>query len=140
MVPDAALTHECWYKKPVTMHGALFEIKRAGRGLVTAEELLIEPKYRTTILEYLNERGMHDNCFKSMDICTIVNRWLPSHQPQKCEELTEGIKRLMHIPDPDSDIDEDIAMALFGETLEKSTIYDYGYQTIFKSIPMTRLG
>lgn len=46
----------------------------------------------------------------------------------------------MHIPDPDSDIDEDIAMALFGETLEKSTIYDYGYQTIFKSIPMTRLG
>lgn len=140
LVPDAALTHEYWYKKPVTMSGAFFEIKQAGCGLIATEELLIEPKYRTMILEYFNEQGVYDSCFKCMDICTIVNRWLPSHQPQKCEELTEGIKELMRIPDPNSNIDEDIAITLFGEAPEKLTVYDYECQAIFKSIPMTRLG
>lgn len=98
LVPDAALTHEYWYLDKVRMMGSFCEIENIHDAIAARKEVyIIKPKYRDLVLEVLSINGVNPETAEDLDLCALVNCWLPNFFPDKYYLILDTLKQVIRI-------------------------------------------
>ena len=88
LVPDAAVTHEYWYLKPIILDGVYYRISN-----IEYRTLYSFPaKFKSEILNILSLYVDTFNDFQDLDPCTIINEWVPNNIPLYEAEVIEQMK------------------------------------------------
>jgi hypothetical protein len=90
-VPDAAVTHEYWYTKRITLDGEVYRIFNIEYKTLYAFRL----GYKETVLQLLSEYVGNLSVFADMDPCTIINEWVPENLPTEEEEIIQRLKEAL---------------------------------------------
>lgn len=94
LVADAALTHEYWYLNNLFMTGSYYEIIELRKAFDQKRDFfLIKPKYRDEVLSVFLKHGADESELKTLDLCSLVNEWLPLNLQEKMSLIIEEIKQ-----------------------------------------------
>ena len=90
LVPDAALTHEYWYKKPIMpIECSVYRVS----GWTKKEYIIVDAVQKEQIKKILFEMKLYDGQIEKWSAFDIVNYWLPLHGEIWVERFKQ---RLVH--------------------------------------------
>ena len=84
-VPDAAVTHEYWYTKKITLDGEVYRISEIEYKTLYAFRI----EYKEKVFQLLSEYVGDLTVFADMDPCAIINNWVPENLPFEEEEIIQ---------------------------------------------------
>lgn len=139
LVPDAAVTHEYWYTKKIVLDGVLYRISNIEHRILYSFQL----KYKKNILQILSNYIDNLSIFDNIDLCTIINEWLPRNLPLVEEEIIEQMKDELAYDEEKEENEQQYAEVfreIFGDTpKEVNRIPDYDYTDMLTSCRVFRL-
>ncbi len=138
LVPDAALTHEYWYLESLQLTGTFYEIHKPDSDAPYEQEnILIAHKYREPVLKVLSEHDVDLRKVQNLDLCTIVNHWIPRHYPYQQAFILEEIKNAVTVVKK-FDSDENIFMKIFETSAPQYSYADLLPQRIYYNLKICK--
>ena len=139
LVPDAAITHECWYLKQLHMKGAYYQIKNIKETMENRKQVdIIKPCYRENLIEILVKYGVSKNDIDNIDVCTLANEWIPDKMMESCESIMREFEKEMTISCK-QEVNEELFQMLFGSKPEIKTMVDSVPLQIFSKVEIEKL-
>lgn len=139
LVPDAALTHEYWYLTSIHMKGSHYKITNYSEASSHQKELfIIKPKYKDDIFNFLTKLNVDIRLIEHMDLCSLINDWLPSYFQEQFPFVWEQIKQLMTIPlFTDSDYIEQYEL-FWGEKPKPQYVLDMESRKLYRGLDIQK--
>lgn len=98
LVPDATVTHEYWYLEQLCLDGAYYQIKNIKKTMENRRQVeIIKPCYRENLIKILLKYGVDENVIDNIDVCTLVNEWIPNNMRGFYEYIMTELKKEMTI-------------------------------------------
>ena len=140
IVPDAALTHEYWYKKELMLEGCFYEIKNYVEAVANKKEYtLISHRYRDRIMDMLIEYHVDMVELEEMDLCYIVNKWIPLHFEEESPDICKRIDEIVKTIDDTDDKDDQIYEQIFGEKRRREYNLDKEIDYLFCGLKIEKV-
>ena len=126
LVPDAALTHEYWYLKPVCMEGSYYTVTDIAAAIESKKiAYIIKAQDKPKVLAALVRFGIPLDAIEDIDACTLVNQWLPRNYAEDFPIILEEIKAALYVSQPVNDRDHLAEYQIFKQPLPSiDTILD----------------
>ena len=139
LVCDAAMTHEYWYKKPLVLEGRYYYILDLEDAIENREKYrIVKPKYRDEIINILLEHGANINELKKLDLCYILNCWIPEHF-HSCDIINEKINQAITMYTTIEETDDNKFFQIFGHNLTKYPSLDQRIRNKYKRLEIERV-
>lgn len=138
LVCDAAMTHEYWYKKPITIEGRYYYILDLDKAIGNRETYwIVKSRYREAIVATLLERGANIEELDNLDLCYILNYWVPAHF--NCYDVIhEKINQVLTKHVAFEEGDDSAFFQLFGHKPTKHYLLDKRERKKYKKIEIER--
>ena len=139
LVPDAAVTHEYWYLEKLCLDGAYYQIKNVKKTMENRRQVeIIKPCYRENLIKILLKYGVDENVIDNIDVCTLVNEWIPNNMRGFYEYIMTELKKEMTIVCK-QEVSEELYEKIFGEKPKIRTMVDSFPLQVFQSVEVEKL-
>lgn len=135
-VPDAAVTHEYWYMKPITLHGRriiINNLEYAHQNRRTVK--VIQNKYRENILTVLKRYGLNED-MNHYDICYLINNYILQFSCKRVDAIQKDIAKAITIHGNDEEEGE-IYEKVYGVIAEHESYVDWYELGIYEDLDIT---
>lgn len=139
LVPDAALTHEYWYLTSIHMKGSHYKIINYSEAFFHKKELfIIKPKYKEVVFDFLTKLNVDTHLVENIDLCSLVNEWLPSYFHEQFPCVWEQIKQLMTVPVLDDSGYREQYELFWGEKPQPQYVLDMESRKLYRGLDIQK--
>ena len=140
LVPDAAITHEYWYLKPLELEGQFYQILHIADLMEKRYEIkIIKPYYKGAIIKILSDFGVQNKEVEHLNACTLVNEWIPDNMNGYGDIVLAQVKKAMVVEYPSEVENEELYEKIFGNKPEKNVREDSTPLLIFPEVETRKL-
>ena len=99
---------------------------------------IIKPCYRENLIKILLKYGVDENVIDNIDVCTLVNEWIPNNMRGFYEYIMTELKKEMTIVCK-QEVSEELYEKIFGEKRKIRTMVDSFPLQVFQSVEVEKL-